>query len=297
MIPHKLAFISYKPATGCRVRMGNNSFAPILGSGSAIININGKRILICDCLHVPALRNPLYSLRAHQRQHGCGHIGMHQLGMYLSFPSFIVKVNTDTDCHLSYEPNGRLTSIDKLDYVQPVQAPSPSASTSTATMPLAPTVVKDQDNHDDVMPTYAAHWPKMPLAPSTPTYNMSLIPPPTFSTCLQDLNRNKLIQRIYSLEHAAAPTPNVHADTSPTPADSAKVQCAPKALDCMSVEEIHTNLHHPHSCFPPIRPCDTPNASDSKKGIHSGEASLPHRLLLLSELPTFNLHIQRWHPH
>jgi hypothetical protein len=72
MIPDKSAFISCHPCFGRRVRMGNNSFAPILGSGSAIISLNGKKILIRDCLHVPALRNPLYSLRAHQqRQKGC----------------------------------------------------------------------------------------------------------------------------------------------------------------------------------------------------------------------------------
>jgi hypothetical protein len=192
MIPHKLAFISYKPATGRRARMGNNLFAPILRTGLAIISINGRRILICDCLHVSALRNPLYSLRAH-RQHGCGHIGMHQLGMYIFCPSFIVKVNTDTHCHLSYEPIGRSTSTNKLDYVQPVQAPSPSASTTAATTPSAPTVVEDEDNHDDVMPTYTAHWPEMPLAPSTPPYNMSLIPPLAFLTRRRDLDCNELI--------------------------------------------------------------------------------------------------------
>jgi hypothetical protein len=44
---------------------------------------------------------------------------MHQLEMYV-FPSFIVEVNTDTDCHLSYKLIRCSTSIDKLDYVQPV---------------------------------------------------------------------------------------------------------------------------------------------------------------------------------
>jgi hypothetical protein len=66
MIPDKSAFISYHPVTGRHIRMGNNSFAPILGTGLAIISLKGKRILIQDCLHVSALRNPLYSLRAHQ---------------------------------------------------------------------------------------------------------------------------------------------------------------------------------------------------------------------------------------
>ena len=65
MLPDKSAFILYRPVTGRCVRMGNNSFAPILGSGSAVISVNGRQILIWDCLHIPALRNPLYSLRTH----------------------------------------------------------------------------------------------------------------------------------------------------------------------------------------------------------------------------------------
>jgi hypothetical protein len=58
-------FISYCPVVNRRVRMGINSFAPIFGTGSAVIAVNGKCILIRYCLHVLALRNPLYSLRAH----------------------------------------------------------------------------------------------------------------------------------------------------------------------------------------------------------------------------------------
>ncbi len=40
MIPNKSAFISYQPVTGLCVRMGNNSFSPILGTGSAVIALN-----------------------------------------------------------------------------------------------------------------------------------------------------------------------------------------------------------------------------------------------------------------
>ena len=46
MLPDKAAFISYYPVTGHRVRMGNNSFAPIAGHGLAIISLNGKKILL-----------------------------------------------------------------------------------------------------------------------------------------------------------------------------------------------------------------------------------------------------------
>jgi hypothetical protein len=38
MIQNKSAFISYKPATGCRVRMGNNLFAPILGTSAGCVS-------------------------------------------------------------------------------------------------------------------------------------------------------------------------------------------------------------------------------------------------------------------
>jgi hypothetical protein len=115
MLPDKSAFISHRPVVNHRVRMGNNSFAPILGTGSAVFAVNGKHILIQNFLHVPALRNPLYSLRANQPQHGCGFLEMHNLGIYIFFPTFIVEVDTATDCHLSYEPIGRSGTLPSLD--------------------------------------------------------------------------------------------------------------------------------------------------------------------------------------
>jgi hypothetical protein len=128
MLPDKSAFISYYPVSGRRVIMGNNSFAPILGHGTAVISLNGKKILIRDCLHVPDLRNPLYSLRAHQRQRGCGFIGMYGLGMHVFFPTFIMEVDTATDCHLHYAPLGRTCGLPDLDYVQPKLLTTQSAS-------------------------------------------------------------------------------------------------------------------------------------------------------------------------
>ena len=40
MVPDRGAFISYKSIQGLHVRMGNNSFAPVLGWGTAIISLN-----------------------------------------------------------------------------------------------------------------------------------------------------------------------------------------------------------------------------------------------------------------
>jgi hypothetical protein len=59
MLPDKSAFISYyHPMTGRQVCTGNNSFTPIASHGTAIISLNGKKILTSsDCLHVPDLCN------------------------------------------------------------------------------------------------------------------------------------------------------------------------------------------------------------------------------------------------
>ncbi len=247
--------------------MGNNLFAPILGTGSAVIALNGKRILIRDCLHVPALCNPLYSLRAHQRQHRCGFIGMHDLGMYIFFPSFIVEVNTTTDCHLSYEPIRRSSTMSSIDYVQPIQTCN-SASTTAAIPPSPPAIIEDKneskaDNEDvilnGVLPTYASHWPKKPPTPPSPTINLSLIPPPMYSVSLKALSRDELIQHLYSVEHITPPPrpTSVHGvATSRGP--------PPTKLECMTKDEIIPAIHHPNSHLPPVWPYDTPNLSDTK---------------------------------
>ncbi len=132
MLPDKSAFVSYTLVAGHRIRMGNNLFALIAGKGSAIILLNNKKILIQDCLHVLDLRNPHYSLRAHQRQRGCSHIGMHGIGMHVFFPTYIIEVDTATDCHLQYQPLGRSIGLNDLDYIQPTRTPSARASTAAA---------------------------------------------------------------------------------------------------------------------------------------------------------------------
>jgi hypothetical protein len=97
--------------------MSNNSFALILGHGSAIIYLNRTMILSWDCLHVLDLCNPLYSLRAHQHQQGCNYIGMYGLGIHEFFPTFIHEVDTVPNCHLQYELIGYQTSLDQLDFI------------------------------------------------------------------------------------------------------------------------------------------------------------------------------------
>jgi hypothetical protein len=231
--------------------MGNNSFAPIVGHSTAVISLNGKKILIRECLHVPDLRNPLYSLWAHQWQRGCGFIGMYGLGMHVFFPLFIMEIDTATDCHLRYEPIGWDCRLADLNYVQPKYITDTSAS-ATAPIPSSqpPATIEPDDDPAD-LPTFAFHWPKHPPSPRHPPLDMSLLPPSTYTKSLADLDRNELIQRLYLVEQNKwAPTKEKGKSTTP--------------LDCMNQDKIITLLHHPNMTPPAICPCDTPNASDTK---------------------------------
>jgi hypothetical protein len=72
MVPDKSCFISYKSVSGLSVRMGNNSYVPVLGRGTAIFALSGKCLLVRNKLHIPGLAVPLYSLCTHFTQQGCG---------------------------------------------------------------------------------------------------------------------------------------------------------------------------------------------------------------------------------
>ena len=124
MFPDKSAFISYKRISNLRVRMGNNTFLPMLGRGTTIISLNGQRVLVRHALHIPGLAVPLYSLWAHLKQPGCGFLGTSESGMLVYFPSFVLSINTSSDCHLSYEPLGSSASLESLHYVQRRCSPS-----------------------------------------------------------------------------------------------------------------------------------------------------------------------------
>ena len=159
MFPDKSAFISYKSISNLQVRMGNNSFLPVLGRGSAVIALNGQKILVRNVLHVPGLVVLLYSLRAHCTQRGCRFIGTSDVGILVYFPTFVLSVDTSKDCHLTFDSLGRSAPLALLDYIQPRCPPSlypseRSSTTATTTTPL-PHIVEDDSatspiSHDTV---------------------------------------------------------------------------------------------------------------------------------------------------
>jgi hypothetical protein len=149
MVPDKSCFISYKLVSGLSVCMGNNSFIPVLGRGTAIFSLNGKRILVQNVLHFPLLVVPLYSLRTHVTQRGCGFIGAGESGFLVYFPLFVLSVDMAVDCHLSFTPLRHSAPLNTLHYVQPRCPPASYPSTVTPAVsqatpsPLLPAVVED----------------------------------------------------------------------------------------------------------------------------------------------------------
>ena len=117
MIPDKSCFISYKSVSGLSVCMGNNSFVPVLGRGTAIFSLNGKRVLVQNVLHVPGLAVPLYSLRTHVTQRGCGFIGTESRGFSsTSNCSFFRLTWPSTAICLSHHSGTLLHSIPSIMY-------------------------------------------------------------------------------------------------------------------------------------------------------------------------------------
>jgi hypothetical protein len=157
--------------------------------------------------------------------------------------------------------------MSSIDYVQPIQTCN-SASTTAAIPPSPPAIIEDKDESkadnedvipDGVLPTYDSHWPKKPPTPPSPTIDLSLIPPPTSSVSLKALSWDELIQHLYSVKHITPPPPppSVHGEATSRGPPSTK-------LECMTKDNIITVLHHPNSRLPPVRPCDTPNSSNTK---------------------------------
>jgi hypothetical protein len=141
---------------------------------------------------------------------------------------------------LLYEPIGRAACLADLAYVQPKYLVDKSASSSaTALSTSLPAMIEPDKNPDD-LPNFASHWPKRPPSPVHPPIDMSLLPPSMYTKSLKDLDRDELIQRLYSVEH---PVP-------PSPTDTKLRSSAP--LECMEREEILTLLHHPNTSPPAI---------------------------------------------
>jgi len=288
MLPDRLAFISYKSVRSLRVWMGNNSYAPILGRGTAIVSLNGQCLLVRNVLHVPALRVPLYSLRAHLRQRGCGFVGSFDTGIHVYFPGVVLSVDMSTDCHLSYEPLGKSAPLSSLHYVQPWCAPihypakgsafpaGADPASPPALCPLdAPVLTEDEGssvNNDDA--TRSADDVESGL----PTFS-SLVPKQVRRALSTSFSPNDLALISKRLQVLSDRLSGITVPPLPSPPESGAPVSdldTPRLLSSLSQEDDVRLVHRPGSVPPPVRPCDCSNGSDTK--THWTPEELHHAL-------------------
>jgi hypothetical protein len=275
MLLDRLAFISYKSVWHLCIRMGNNSYALVLWRGTAIVSLNGQRLLIRNVLHIPALRVLLYSLWAYLRQLGCGFIGSFDTGMHVYFPGVVLSVDMSTGCHLSYEPLGKSAPLLSLHYVQPWCPPVLYPAESSAfrahagTKPLSelclsgnPVLIEDDgsiaqvacDVNNDLPPpiddtesevsTFVSLVPKQVCRAKSTTFLVD-------DLALISKHLQVLLDRLSGL--TVSPPPSLGLDP-----------VAPKLLSSLSHEEVVRLVHRPGSTLPPVCPCDLSNGSNTK---------------------------------
>ena len=79
---------------------------PILGEDTSVFSLNGKTIMVWDAVHVPGLRALLYSLRKHKFMPGCRIFSLYNVGSYILFHNFAIRIDGSVDNILSYKSIG-----------------------------------------------------------------------------------------------------------------------------------------------------------------------------------------------
>jgi hypothetical protein len=166
------------------------------------------------------------------------------------FPTFVLSVDTTINCHLSFEPFGRLAPLAILHYFQPwcpltlyPSEVSPSLLMTTSS-PAFLAVMED-----DVSTTL----PNMTMAlpdPSTPPFDLNLGALLTHLKGLADAI-SKLSSSPSSLPLSPPPTQRQlwHDDQ---PVSGSDDEPTSHLLSTMSPEEIACLLHHPSTSFPSV---------------------------------------------
>ena len=152
MFPDYSTCKTYHRLNNLCAALGDTTKLHIEGIGTSVYTLNGRTILNRDDLHIPELRGPLYSLRKHRQQSGCGFYFSYKDGSYLFFPDSILQVEDSYDNIVSYRS---LSASYKgpIDYIEPKTKSSnnmatPSGQTSTITpepKPQSPHIIPSYD--------------------------------------------------------------------------------------------------------------------------------------------------------
>ena len=92
MFPDYSTFKKYHRLSNRYFTIGDTTSLPIEGIGTAIYTLNGRTILTCNALHIPALQGLLYSLRKHRQRPGCGIYSSYKDISYIFFPNLTLQV-------------------------------------------------------------------------------------------------------------------------------------------------------------------------------------------------------------
>mmetsp|Transcript_17870 Transcript_17870/g.51184 ORF Transcript_17870/g.51184 Transcript_17870/m.51184 type:complete len:313 (-) Transcript_17870:309-1247(-) len=105
MIPQRAAFVQYVPTPGNYVTLANDAPVPSIGVGTAHLRVGPKIVDVPECLHVPSLSAPLYSIVRHHEHPGCSFL-VNNDSVSLDFPGFTALIDSSVDCHIKYEAVG-----------------------------------------------------------------------------------------------------------------------------------------------------------------------------------------------
>ena len=236
MLPDKAAFTSYRKCFHRFALLGNDTKLPILGQGTAVFSLNGKVIMVRDALHVPGLRAPLYSLRQHKTMPGCGTFSLYNVGSYILFPNFALRIDDSVDNIVSYRSIGR-SENSKLDYAQP----RANRASSTTPVPSAATPnVIEPDSDDDIdQVTYRIPTPKSTQSLPAPAKPAPPIPPPQ-------------------------PAPDQQLEEDPPESENiSEAELLANTSTPLS-QTMLNKLHSSPDDIPEVRPCNTPAACENR---------------------------------
>ena len=187
--PYYKSFIMYNHVYNQDIMLVNDSKIRISGKGTVSIEMEGKKIIICNLYNVPDLCLPLFSLHFHRHIPGCGYHSNND-SVICFFSMFHVVVDDAVDTYVNCCYIGRKT-IKLFDYIQPCDSANRAAAGS---FPCCSTR----------------------LNPPPPTPTMS-VPPPTALPAIPDTEEKWEYDNAIELDvNIPDSSPMAPTDTKPT---------------------------------------------------------------------------------
>ena len=162
--------------------LGDESQSNITEHVTAIFSMDGRLILVCNTLHVPSLREPLYSTLRHCTQSGCAYHNDNTVGNLLLFPTTVINVEYSTDNIVNFRPIDCTLSNRKLDYVKPSPDSARLAKHPLSLM-IVNTLVSTQPPYKHPTPAPLAISPKVDFVYPSDIDKLYLIDMPDICPC------------------------------------------------------------------------------------------------------------------